>query len=106
MSWKGDKAKSDGTKSSRESDSQSSADITGGEEQTWSCEVSYCDWRSHHQADTTKKVDPQENDVRHYLVVTNNNLLEYLQCDRPSTLCSRHHDHHRCRHFCYSVTTA
>ena len=34
----------------------SSADIAGGEEQTWSCEVDSCDWRSHRQADTRKQV--------------------------------------------------
>ena len=50
----------------------SSADIAGGE-------VNSCDWRSHRQADTRKKVNPQENDVRHYLIVTNNNLPKYLQ---------------------------
>ena len=33
----------------------SSADIAGGEKQTWSCEVDYCDWCSRHQADTKKK---------------------------------------------------
>ena len=80
----------------------SSADNAGGEEQTWVCEVDSCTWRSRHQSDTTKKVEPQENDVRHFIVVTTG--IFYSVTDPRN----RHRDcRRRCRHhFCRSVTAA
>ena len=78
----------------------SSADIAGGEEQAWSCEVESCDWRSRHQAVTKKKGNSTPPFSRCY-----NKLSEYLQCDRPSTSSNCHHDRCRC-HFRRSVTGA
>ena len=55
-----------------------------------------------------KRVNPQENGVRHFVVVPYNNLSKYLQCDQLSTLRTRHCDccRRRHRHFRHSVTGA